>query len=442
MPRARQSFSWIGCWPAPKTAEPQETGIVSFCSRGHLRPGGRQIGCRFIMADTHFDRALRAAARRGRTAEVCPEAEALAAFVDRGLSREEHAAIERHASDCARCAQHLALLSSVDTPAASTAAVRAKRPFLLAWAWLVPVATVVLVVAVWLRTPDPRDRESAPAMQISLGGQRTPKPSASEKSADAVSPHAPVRPTEPTDDAAEARLQRATPHAAREEGQARVAGARAKDAASTPETASQPELEMRAAGTPQQQAKEELQAGSDRPAAPPAAHEAVVAEQKVRPRVPAGGNDAAAQSAPAPVAMADAQVGRARGGAEGRDLLMKRATLPRTIEAGTVRYRFGDALGERSTDGGVTWTAELSGVGLLPASASCPSTEVCWVGGPDGAVFVRTAAGWTRRTVPGSAPVLRISASDARRATASLENGEQLATTDAGVNWTPAPPTP
>ena len=62
------------------------------------------------MSDLHSDRALRGAARRGRPEGVCPDAAALASYVDRSLSPTEHAALEAHVASCAACIEHLALL--------------------------------------------------------------------------------------------------------------------------------------------------------------------------------------------------------------------------------------------------------------------------------------------------------------------------------------------
>jgi hypothetical protein len=117
-----------------------------------------------------FDRVLRAAARRARTVGVCPGPERLAGYLDNGLTSAERASVEAHAADCLRCQQHLSLLGalSVERPDPDAAAL---RPWLVRWGWLVPVATAVLVVAVWTRTPAPVDapaqfprREVAPAV--------------------------------------------------------------------------------------------------------------------------------------------------------------------------------------------------------------------------------------------------------------------------------------
>src|SRR5262245_44061733 len=101
------------------------------------------------MADRNFERALRSAARRGRTPDVCPDAAILAAYVDRSLSTEEHAAVESHVADCSACLEHLSLVAALDAPEESpvSAPTFDLGRMVRRWGWLVPAATAVLVVA-------------------------------------------------------------------------------------------------------------------------------------------------------------------------------------------------------------------------------------------------------------------------------------------------------
>ena len=128
------------------------------------------------MSDLHFDRALRGAARRGRPEGVCPDAAALASYVDRSLSPDEHTALEAHVASCPTCMEHLALLAAVDapeTPADPLDAWSFERIF-GSWRWLVPVATVVLVVAVWMRLPGPRDAAQPVAQEKAVAEASRP----------------------------------------------------------------------------------------------------------------------------------------------------------------------------------------------------------------------------------------------------------------------------
>jgi hypothetical protein len=135
------------------------------------------------MSDLHFDRALRGAARRGRPEGVCPDAAALASYVDRSLSPAEHAALEAHVASCPACIEHLALLAAVDAPEAPAdpSDVWSLERVFGHWRWLVPVATAVLMVAVWMRLPGPRDT-AQPVTQEKYAAE-TPKPVAIPPSA-------------------------------------------------------------------------------------------------------------------------------------------------------------------------------------------------------------------------------------------------------------------
>src|SRR5262245_27659960 len=107
------------------------------------------------MTDSNFERSLRAAARRGRPTGDHPDAAQLAAYVDRGLTVTERATFEAHVADCAECMERLALLGHVNVPDEPESPVVewSTRRLLSRWAWLVPVATAVVLVAIWIREP-------------------------------------------------------------------------------------------------------------------------------------------------------------------------------------------------------------------------------------------------------------------------------------------------
>ena len=108
------------------------------------------------MTDRNFERALRSAARRGRTVGVCPDAAILAAYVDRSVSDDEQSAIEAHVADCMACTEQLALLAALDVPGDQTAPTPSfdLGALIRKWGWLVPAMTAVVVIAVWLRSSD------------------------------------------------------------------------------------------------------------------------------------------------------------------------------------------------------------------------------------------------------------------------------------------------
>ena len=108
------------------------------------------------MADRNFERALRSAARRGRTAGVCPDA-AIARGVrgsesvdggargGRGACRRLHGV--HRAAGARRRARRSRGVARRRRPASMSA--RSIRR----WGWLVPAMTAVLVVAVWCDRP-------------------------------------------------------------------------------------------------------------------------------------------------------------------------------------------------------------------------------------------------------------------------------------------------
>ena len=88
-----------------------------------------------------FERLLTRVIRQPAAATTpCPTAEMLAAYFDGALAGSEHAAVERHASTCARCSAHLAALvqlaDRLDGPTAFA------RPWWRRHPWLVPAAAL------------------------------------------------------------------------------------------------------------------------------------------------------------------------------------------------------------------------------------------------------------------------------------------------------------
>ena len=141
------------------------------------------------MADRNFERALRSAARRGRAAGVCPDAATIAAYVDRSLSAEEHAAVETHMADCMACMERLALVAALDAPEESPVPMPVfdLGALVRKWGWLVPAMTAVLVVAVWWRSSDQRRADaSLPAPNRAADQARAePQPAAPSVDRDA-----------------------------------------------------------------------------------------------------------------------------------------------------------------------------------------------------------------------------------------------------------------
>jgi hypothetical protein len=398
------------------------------------------------MSDLHFDRALRGAARRGRPEGACPDATALASYVDRSLSPDERAALEAHIASCPTCMEHLALLAAVDvpeTPADPSVAWSFERVF-GSWRWLVPVATVVLVVAVWLRLP---------ALREAVG------PGASlEKAVSAPEPAT----TAPSPGGAPARADSADKPAELEQFADAPANLDAADKleASRQKTSEAVRLQSAQIDALKQKERDEESANERktramaraRPVAPvgapappplqPQSVEEAKAEAGARIESRAAADAAAkpqAKDAKAPAMAETVAVPEAPGvaGANARALRKTIAAPAFEVTAPGVRLRVVNGRFERSSDGGATWTTERTGVATRVLSGDCPTAEVCWLAGDAGQVFVRAAGGtWADRPIAGSeVGVIAIKTSSTDAATATLADGRRFSTTDGGRTW-------
>ena len=335
-----------------------------------------------------FDRVVRAAARRARAVGVCPEPEVLASYLDHGLTSEERAVVDAHAADCLRCQQHLSLLGAVSVERPDPDAV-ASRHWLVRWGWMVPVATAVLLVAVWTRTPAPVEapgqfpqREVAPAVVPS------PEPAPSPRGGTSNS-------------AAEGRRSRA------------------RESLPVPAPAAKAEADRQRQDFA---AKVRPQVAS--PAAPPAIADSDrpgPLADSVRP--PAEAREAAAAAAPIRE--------------EAR--LMRKAAAP-AMEAAVSdleRYRVGGDRIERSEDDGVSWQEVFSDPSLTFTALACAPGGTCWFGTATGVVLRTSQAGLVRGRLPESAPVTAISAVSATDAIVTA--GSRRYRSSEGTSWTPVP---
>jgi hypothetical protein len=385
------------------------------------------------MADRNFERALRSAARRGRTAGVCPDAATLAAFVDRSLPSEEYATVEAHVADCTACIEHLALVTALDAPEESSVPTPAVDVGALVrrWGWLVPAMTAVLVVAVWVRSSvDQRPADAS----LSSANRPSDQPR--------VEPRRDVAPAD-----REAALSDANEPQAKREGRTAGGGRKKTD---TPARPTAP------ASTLSEAAK---------PASPTAQAEAVAVNAKQLDKLAAADDKnkeraetrGVAASAPPPAAIVSTAAADAReeaalktvpepavGGAAATARMRKAVRQQSAATAGMVLVRTASGRIDRSTDGGRSWTNEHGGLTDQIRVTLCPTATACWLGADNGAVLVRATDGqWVRRLVPPpAAAVQRIIALDNRHATVELADGRRYMTTDGGITWTIPPAQP
>jgi hypothetical protein len=393
------------------------------------------------MSDGSFDRVLRDALHRAAEAGPCPDPAELAAFYEGTLSRDEHAGIERHASNCARCGAELAVLARLAALDQSQSS--PSRGFLAwRWRWLVPLATAVVVFAVWAdmghRPEEISEQAKTPAEQQPAAAPPSPLTRQEDraKEYDQVVPPAEGTRKPSTGDEQE-RGGMATPGAANTAAVRRTAP---PPPASPPPVLERKELGQAAAGAPAAPAPSEPPAS----AGEPEAYEFRVLEDTARapqraeetvapPKARSGAEPLAKDSAASARADASRNKSADLRAAAAKGLLMVRFTDAILIRAGGGRI-------ERSVDAGVTWRAEYSGATDDLLVGTCPSAEGCWFGGEGGRILQREISGqWSERQAPGGTAVVRIDAENTLRATVTTREGRRFVTADGGRSWTPAP---
>jgi hypothetical protein len=378
------------------------------------------------MTDRNFERALRTAARHGRTAGVCPDAGMLAAYADRSLSTAEHAALEAHIADCVTCTEQLALIAALDVPEETAIPTPAFDigHLVRRWGWLVPVATAVLVVAVWMRTPARKPFDAASE------GRQAAQAAADSKQRDAST----VLPASPA-------IEQAARAPARDSESDRAIRQRAA-ANDAPAATPLPKAEAFATkAAPAPAPTISLQGAIVRKEDEIASDARDSLSDGARPASPAPPRPAEERQDLAPAGAGEAGSARSSGLA-----LMRKTARASSMseETGTVLVRATLGRIDRSTDAGRTWTTELTGLTDRIQVTRCPSADACWLGAESGAVFVRTADGtWLRRLLPAPAsPVRQIVALDREHATVGLSDGRRYVTTNSGLTWTDAPRDP
>lgn len=348
------------------------------------------------MSDPNFDRVLGAAARRGREVGACPDAEQLAAFVDGVLPRAEREAIEAHAADCARCTEHLALLLPI---AATTPVRRAARPLLVRWGWLVPVATAVVVAAIWVRMPE------RPVQAPVISDTAT---APAERTVDSETDAAPPAPAVTPGDRADTAASGAADSAAAKPVEAQ----RRREA---PQLLKQSAPEAVTPATPA-----ETSAGGASP-------EATAVREP---------DEAKTEAAPSTTAMtAPARTGRREPSS--RFLFVAPPTVE--VDAGRIRYRATGRRLERSEDSGATWRVVEADAGAPFSAGACAPDGACWFGTSLGHVFHVANGRTTRLELPVRSPVVSVTSLESGGVEVALLSGDRFRATGPDAPWTPAP---
>jgi hypothetical protein len=417
-----------------------------------------------------FEKALARRLRADAGAAACPDAETLAAYHERSLSAEEMNTWKQHAAACSNCQEILAQLEATDAialgagegqEAAASVPLRrnAKRLGTLYWRWIAPVGALAAGLLVWVAVHEKRPAKALQTVKIEVAENRPPalpppvattvtvepgkaeKPLSSSKAAAADTRAATV------DEFQNRRAERAPNEVA-----TLSEGARAKS--------DRKDADVRVVAQAPQAATESAGVGgvagalkskqTDEPTMQERETGNAVQLQPSPPKATAGGPAALPQMESKtmrkvlPEVAAPETLELSSGSRDASAFRTAKSRFPRSVSApgGKVIWRLGMAgLIEQSTDGGLTWSSQVSGTTADLFLGSAPSEQVCWVIG-NGGTILRTADGgahWASVASPISQNLYLIRASDTLHATVwDASRRTSFKTGDGGVTWTQA----
>lgn len=136
--------------------------------------------------DQSVERLLRQSLKTPRHAgatDSCLDAEALAAWVDGGLSGAALEMARSHVADCARCQSLVGALARTNAAVSQPEKERSARRWL---GWLVPLTAAAAAVALWVAVPQQKRIAVAPArpvadVQEQAADAKAPEPSALDR---------------------------------------------------------------------------------------------------------------------------------------------------------------------------------------------------------------------------------------------------------------------
>jgi hypothetical protein len=374
----------------------------------------------------------------------CPEPELLAAYVDGALAGDEAERCEHHLATCASCRQMLAEIARApEAPTGADASPVVEGTRTWSWRWLVPAAATVAAAALWIvLRPATLPPRSVPVQtgQMARADEVEARPKLASPAARDLET--------PSQAEAKAAAPSGTPkgqsaHGAEAEGGSLppTESRRAERAAAPAPTLTAEQPAPRAEVPPAAPAKEMLAENMAKAEAqrevPVEAPKDAAQTKPVAPsaqRVGVAGAVAADRmaAAPAPVsAEATKQLARVAVAAEENAPIVIRTPDPLRL------WRLGPAGSiERSTDGGHTWTPQVSGIRLTMLAGSAPTPLVCWAVGQKGAI-VRTIDGstWEMVAAPTSLDLVAVVARDESSATIVASDGQSWVTTDGARTW-------
>ncbi|HEY6443221.1 MAG TPA: YCF48-related protein [Candidatus Acidoferrales bacterium] len=388
----------------------------------------------------------------------CPEPEILAAYFERSLTTEETARCELHFSGCARCREELALVerASRDAAVAGDGAQPAgRRAWVWDWRWLAPVATALIVAAIWIvQRPSNSNRESQSQTLVAMSrpsespAKESPAPSRTpaESAPSAASPKSEMAQNRALDKKQNAvsreviqpstneRLHPVRPFDARKDTDSNLA---AKSAG-----APHSDSEDRAAQTNTESttSPDDLHPGPASPAAtPPSAQAAnaggiVHAGRDESSQALKSKQQMAAPATPNLYAQKDAKATPASG-AIGAVARVVRTPDPNVL------WQISEKGILKSEDGAATWRpVDLPVANAQVVSIAAPSAQVCWLVGRDSLILLTTdGTHWQSIVPPAQADFVQVVAENASSATVATAEGLKFRTNDAGKHWHPLP---
>jgi hypothetical protein len=370
---------------------------------------------------------------RGRTATTpsreCLDAATAAAWADDTLNRQERAAAEAHAADCARCQTLLAAMAKVTPPVAARSWWR-----MPAVGWLVPLTAAAAALIVWVNVPF-RARSvstvrATPAKTETVAAARVPSAALPPLSADEVRESKPDG--RPVDQLAAAKASSGV-----------GAGAR-PERAEVRRDAKQGAAREANVPAPAQANANALSDSAHGATAPPPAATPPAAPLKAAtgPTLPARPVEKSAEPATEALA-APPQPAPAVGQRAAARMLfdVRRQPSPIVSTNPNSRWRIVDGGGvEHSIDGGLTWQAQSTGVTVTLTSGASPASTICWLVGPGGIVLLSTdGRSWQRIAFPEGTDLVSVRASGDKSATVTTADGRAFSTTDGGRSWLRAP---
>jgi Photosynthesis system II assembly factor YCF48 len=366
-----------------------------------------------------FDRLLREtlAARGAVPTTPCLDAQTAAALADDTLTARERAGAEAHVAECARCQALLAAM-------ARTAPVPARRWWqqpVMMWAASLTVAAAAAIV--WINVSRHEPAEPA-AVQTTRADTAASAIGATQPDQRAIAKEAPPR------SAASTGLERTTPPS--------LAKDRDKTAAAkTPQPIQPNALVDATTATPAESKSAAADTRSEDvqlPSTPlPLAAPAPSAEPDLaeRSRRATAAQPPQSQRAETSIATRESAQLMARSFNAVRDPVVM-SSNPRN------RWRIGrDGAIDHTSDGGVTWQPQTTGVGVTLTAGASPSPSVCWLVGPAGVVALTTDEGrsWQRVAFPEAVDLSGVRAADEKAATILAADGRTFATQDGGRTW-------